>query len=338
MTDKKRRLVPFGEAGSDKQEQEQQEKRPKPDRGPCVDLLAQLDCAVCLNKPIFPPIRQCPNGHLLCNSCSQKPQCQNCPQCRAYPTSIRNLALEKAAEGLILACPYEAKGCNKTNSYLEAERHARHCDFKPFKCPVHGTQGTCKERLDMKPELILQHIVEKHGVQIISEGSEATEGVILEYDSTNGRIEGGWQDRLVRADGMTFLVRVVEEGEHYGVRVQGLDVDTESCRFSCIITIERRRRRLVWEGPVRGVGNNSQRWAKKQNTMCIPMAWGKKVGQKGCALVLHLAMKKIKGHAVERDSEEPAEVAADEESEHNPPSTFLGAGNATSVASEVTSS
>jgi hypothetical protein len=46
-------------------------------------IAACLECPVCFENPMLPPIRQCENGHVLCDSCSSR--CSECPQCRARP-------------------------------------------------------------------------------------------------------------------------------------------------------------------------------------------------------------------------------------------------------------
>merc|ERR1719498_710169 len=129
---------------------------------------------------MFPPIRQCPNGHVLCDSCSKKPQCRVCPQCRAHPTSIRCLALEKAAESLVLCCPFAESGCEKRCPYLEVEKHIEKCDFKPFKCPARYG-GSCDVRLPVESSAMFNHFTTAHGIVLEGDASEGAGGMILEY-------------------------------------------------------------------------------------------------------------------------------------------------------------
>jgi len=54
-------------------------------------------CSVCLEVPA-PGLKvfQCPEGHIFCQSCQERPELSSCPECRASLTgvSIRNRALE----------------------------------------------------------------------------------------------------------------------------------------------------------------------------------------------------------------------------------------------------
>ena len=50
----------------------------------------EMECPVCFCTQ-FSPVRQCPNGHTLCDDCSKHSACKKCPTCRAAPTSIRCL-------------------------------------------------------------------------------------------------------------------------------------------------------------------------------------------------------------------------------------------------------
>ena len=53
-------------------------------------LRQEMECPVCFCTQ-FSPVRQCPNGHTLCDDCSKHSACKKCPTCRAAPTSIRCL-------------------------------------------------------------------------------------------------------------------------------------------------------------------------------------------------------------------------------------------------------
>jgi len=92
-------------------------------------LLDELLCPVCATGPLLPPVRQCPNGHLLCDPCSKQPACAKCPTCRCSPTNIRNLALEKiaSASGLTAPCPH----CGSELPFAEFSEHTASCRARP---------------------------------------------------------------------------------------------------------------------------------------------------------------------------------------------------------------
>ena len=58
------------------------------------DLMNMLECPVCLDTADRPPIYQCPEGHLLCESCNHR--LSACPQCSHSLLNSRN----RTAEGL----------------------------------------------------------------------------------------------------------------------------------------------------------------------------------------------------------------------------------------------
>lgn len=105
-------------------------------------LLDQLTCPVCLCGPLLPPVRQCPNGHLLCDACAKMPACAKCPTCRAEPTNIRCLAIEKwaAAACLQAPCPH----CGDELSFSEVTEHTATCSSRPalvLKSSLSGQRG-----------------------------------------------------------------------------------------------------------------------------------------------------------------------------------------------------
>jgi len=70
----------------------------KPDKN--KDIVTCLECPVCLDV-CKPPLQiwQCPEGHIICGSCVNRPELRVCPQCRISLTGqlSRNRALEDIA-------------------------------------------------------------------------------------------------------------------------------------------------------------------------------------------------------------------------------------------------
>ncbi|KAK3923110.1 E3 ubiquitin-protein ligase sina [Frankliniella fusca] len=74
-----------------------------PDRG-----VSLLECPVCVDT-MQPPVRQCVNGHCVCNAC--RGRVTSCPLCRG-PLSFRtHAALDELARTLTLPCVHRARGC-----------------------------------------------------------------------------------------------------------------------------------------------------------------------------------------------------------------------------------
>ncbi|CDP17668.1 unnamed protein product [Coffea canephora] len=94
-----------------------------------------LDCPVCMNT-MFPPIRQCSNGHALCSNC--KSRVNRCPICRDELGNIRCLGLEKLGESLEWPCKYLNVGCRDLLPYGNVINHELTCKFRPYNCPAVG--------------------------------------------------------------------------------------------------------------------------------------------------------------------------------------------------------
>ena len=62
------------------------------------DLLTMLECPICLDVAVRPPIYQCPEGHLLCEDCNAR--LVDCPQCGHALMNSRNRTAEELAEKL----------------------------------------------------------------------------------------------------------------------------------------------------------------------------------------------------------------------------------------------
>lgn len=250
---------------------------------------------------MMPPIRQCPNGHIICDVCSGKPQCASCPQCRASPTNIRNLALEQATEELTLTCQHSDLGCSAKRPYLEMGKH--NCPFAPFTCTVHS-QASCNTMLKMNAEDILQHIVHQHGVATSGDASKAVGGLQLEYKHDEFILGHGWPDRLIQAIGKYFLLHVVACGTFYEISVQCLTTDCAAQKHGYSITVESKRYKMLWEAVVRGIALSRKSKTMTRSKFCIPQAWAENTMQdKGCdrSLVFHLVIwpKELAARAIE---------------------------------------
>ena len=62
------------------------------------DLMTMLECPVCMDTADRAPIYQCPEGHLLCESCNGR--LLDCPQCGHALMNARNRIAEELAEKL----------------------------------------------------------------------------------------------------------------------------------------------------------------------------------------------------------------------------------------------
>ena len=107
--------------------------------GDISQILSQFECCVCLDY-INPPILQCRNSHVFCQTCRQKfTSPVKCPTCRVelVQTYIRSHSLEQIALslGLQFPCKYKTNGCDVTSLLTEKAKHEELCEFVPHSCP-----------------------------------------------------------------------------------------------------------------------------------------------------------------------------------------------------------
>ena len=125
-------------------------------------LLSHFECCVCYDI-ISPPILQCPNAHVFCQTCLNKFEPPyTCPTCREPlpPKPIRNLPMEKIAAslGLPFPCKYKICGCRSSSTLTEKTLHESLCEFRPFNCP--SIWGRCHWLGDR--DQVFEHLVREH--------------------------------------------------------------------------------------------------------------------------------------------------------------------------------
>ena len=101
-------------------------------------ILEQFKCCVCLEH-ITPPILQCRNSHLFCQTCRQKMRTPvKCPICsETLPkNNIRCHTLEQIALnlGLPFPCKYGSSGCSVGSILTEKKNHENQCQYRSYKC------------------------------------------------------------------------------------------------------------------------------------------------------------------------------------------------------------
>ena len=93
-----------------------------------LELLNTLECPICLDTADQEPIYQCPEGHLLCDSCNH--HLTDCPQCGHALMNSRNRTAEDLAVKLqvtrILFITYSITKIMITNRKQHNIKKARH--------------------------------------------------------------------------------------------------------------------------------------------------------------------------------------------------------------------
>ncbi|XP_026819405.1 E3 ubiquitin-protein ligase sina-like [Rhopalosiphum maidis] len=94
-------------------------------------LLRLFECPVCFEH-IISPIYQCLHGHLICNKCIV--MCENCPTCRNYFNTQRNLYMEKVGNLLKFPCKNTSYGCKQQMFISLKENHEQECLCRQYQC------------------------------------------------------------------------------------------------------------------------------------------------------------------------------------------------------------
>ncbi len=102
-------------------------------------IFEDLKCPVCFNVCV-PPIHNCINGHIICNTCRQKGNVISCPTCRESLAGARNMFAENFVLNYAQQCRYASQGCEHLRlKGCNMKPHEEKCMFRPIKCIV----GSC---------------------------------------------------------------------------------------------------------------------------------------------------------------------------------------------------
>ncbi|XP_050442333.1 probable E3 ubiquitin-protein ligase sinah [Adelges cooleyi] len=94
-------------------------------------LINLFKCPVCLGH-ITPPIQQCFNGHIICQSCNL--MCRFCPICTSRFIAKRNLCMEKVSYLLKYPCKNSQTGCTEKMLIAQKVLHEQDCEFQYYSC------------------------------------------------------------------------------------------------------------------------------------------------------------------------------------------------------------
>ncbi|EPS57190.1 hypothetical protein M569_17631, partial [Genlisea aurea] len=92
-----------------------------------------LDCPICF-LALNPPVYQCVNGHVACDSCCKKMK-NKCGSCSFSIGYNRCRALEKVMESLEFKCSNHSYGCLARLKNSERVHHEKACPCIPCLCP-----------------------------------------------------------------------------------------------------------------------------------------------------------------------------------------------------------
>lgn len=218
------------------------------------DIKHSLECPVCA-RIALPPVMQCRNGHVTCNSCRIK--VQSCPMCREIDIDIRNLFAEKAITYMSIPCEYKSFGCRVEIHFKDKEMHERQCRYRPYICPY----IECDHKL--AADAVVLHVSSAHREECRrSDGPEITASMILIGMYFGG--DGAWSPRVITCFGRTFfdvaltrdrwlhhwvwLLGEEEEANHYIYEITAFKGNTKYVYSSEVSSLRTSDDEIVSEG------------------------------------------------------------------------------------------
>jgi hypothetical protein len=115
---------------------------PYPNSSNCRNWHNTTACPICHELPRIGPIYSCPQGHLICQKCSDR--VETCPMCRDPVMKTRSLITEyiifEYMRKDFTACLNQKEGCQIKGTVSELYDHELMCPFTETTCPgkVHG--------------------------------------------------------------------------------------------------------------------------------------------------------------------------------------------------------
>ena len=205
------------------------------------DMKNELECPVCC-KISLPPIMQCRNGHVTCNSCKVK--VRSCPMCREVDIDIRNMFAEKALAYMTIPCEFNSYGCNVESLYRDRDKHTVGCKYRPYSCPY----IECENKLAAAD--VVKHVSTVHKDDCRnSDGPEITASMILIGNFFGG--DGAWSPRVITCfDGRTFFDVALTRDRWLHHWVWLLGEEEEAQNFTYEITAFKGETRYTYAGEV----------------------------------------------------------------------------------------
>ncbi len=155
-----------------------------------VNITDTVTCHECRTVPREADIIQCLNSHVICKTCFDGAEQQNCPECRVHlcATNLNRVAMQVRDTYVDFNCKYQEEGCHVRDKKADLEKHERNCPYRADLCPYHSkgcqeevsfsrmeqhTKGClyqkinclmrrCKFKADITVKGLPQHMKDKH--------------------------------------------------------------------------------------------------------------------------------------------------------------------------------
>lgn len=216
------------------------------------DIKSLFECPICFDYAV-PPIYQCQNGHLVCQSCSSK--ITHCPTCRVPITepSIRNLQLDRLANTFQFPCKYNFNGCQWKSYWFKKHEHEENCDYISYSCPCPGS--TCKWT-GLLPQ-VMSHLREHH------KSITSLDGEDIVFLATDVNLKGAVDWVMIQSCFNQHFLLVLEKQELKSgqqqffavVQLIGSQREAHKFRYKLELTncISGQTKRLQWEATPRSI-------------------------------------------------------------------------------------
>jgi hypothetical protein len=112
-----------------------------------------FECPICMTLALSGPIKQCKNGHHICDTCASK--VEKCPSCKEK-IDVRNLQLENLREVTPLPCQFMEQGCKEELKLKDLKNHQDQCHHGLLQCVI----ADCKAKIQLKD--LISHLDLKH--------------------------------------------------------------------------------------------------------------------------------------------------------------------------------
>eukprot|EP00929_Paragymnodinium_shiwhaense_P050732 TRINITY_DN25554_c0_g1_i1.p1 TRINITY_DN25554_c0_g1~~TRINITY_DN25554_c0_g1_i1.p1 ORF type:complete len:441 (+),score=67.62 TRINITY_DN25554_c0_g1_i1:61-1323(+) len=156
-------------------------------------LCASLECTVCCHM-MFPPIRQCAEGHNICDGCcnvimSGNVESRKCPTCRvafrhpvARSRNLEDWAIQANPEVLC-----DLPDCGARFKYASFGEHANSCPGRTVVCPTQGCEWRGKPA-DLGKHLACKECADGQGEETKQHGFEVTKAPTRRGSVTYARL------------------------------------------------------------------------------------------------------------------------------------------------------
>jgi hypothetical protein len=164
-----------------------------------TEMRKVLECPICMTFATSGPIKQCKNGHHICDKCASR--LDKCPSCKEK-IDTRNLQLENLRDVTPIPCQNVENGCDVELKLKDLKNHQDQCEHGLLQCIVRY----CEKRIPLKH--VNSHLDIKHGeirTQCLVSGSGKFGFMIQDHHfNKNGR----WHPWRVKYNDEFFFLQM----------------------------------------------------------------------------------------------------------------------------------